>query len=500
MSQLGKPKSTTGCRTCKSRRVKCDEQKPACARCIKAGRQCLGYAPWRQLGPSSKSPSPRVLTPFRAANEEEDLYFRIFLEDGRKQSVVASDVDFWKTLVPQLSEADPAIRYAAIAVGAFMMQRRDIQGLPDADLPARSALTYYNKSIQEMLSAPGTVKKETALVSNVLYTCLECLQGHDSEALALFRSGRKIFEQYWNDFGGSVPPSPITDGVRQLLARLRILALLYGPAYADYSSPITGTPAGSPDNSFDTHEEARAAFFYLVGDIHELISEGSRAKLTYVPQSRILELLSPERDVLKTRLHEWKTRFWPLLEPGLYSDDDVANQIAVLTLQCSYIIMSIWLACSLAVDECAYDVYLPSFRRLVNVAETVVQLLDRSEFKQQPFSLEIGLIAPLYMTIRKCRDSTVRRAALDLLPRGRKQEGLWEAKQVIAISERVIAIEEKGRLEGEHRPREAARLQATMVHPRRTRADGQRGNVVQFFLSSREPDALWEVWEEWFEA
>ncbi|VUC29863.1 unnamed protein product [Clonostachys rosea] len=32
-----------GCRTCKERRVKCDEGKPACQRCLRLGRECGGY-------------------------------------------------------------------------------------------------------------------------------------------------------------------------------------------------------------------------------------------------------------------------------------------------------------------------------------------------------------------------------------------------------------------------------------------------------------------------
>ncbi|CAH0038235.1 unnamed protein product [Clonostachys rhizophaga] len=40
MVNLGPSK---GCRTCKERRVKCDEGKPACQRCLRLGRECGGY-------------------------------------------------------------------------------------------------------------------------------------------------------------------------------------------------------------------------------------------------------------------------------------------------------------------------------------------------------------------------------------------------------------------------------------------------------------------------
>ncbi|KAK3684190.1 hypothetical protein B0T22DRAFT_271386 [Podospora appendiculata] len=39
----GKP--SRGCRTCRTRRIKCDEAKPTCKRCEKSKRECLGYRP-----------------------------------------------------------------------------------------------------------------------------------------------------------------------------------------------------------------------------------------------------------------------------------------------------------------------------------------------------------------------------------------------------------------------------------------------------------------------
>ena len=43
--RIGGPRSRSGCLTCKTRRLKCDEALPACARCIKAKLQCGGYLP-----------------------------------------------------------------------------------------------------------------------------------------------------------------------------------------------------------------------------------------------------------------------------------------------------------------------------------------------------------------------------------------------------------------------------------------------------------------------
>lgn len=40
-------RSDRGCAVCRRRRVKCDEQKPACASCIRLGLSCSWSSPWK---------------------------------------------------------------------------------------------------------------------------------------------------------------------------------------------------------------------------------------------------------------------------------------------------------------------------------------------------------------------------------------------------------------------------------------------------------------------
>lgn len=54
-------KTKTGCRTCRVRRVKCDERKPDCRRCEVFGVGCDGYAEPKPRGPSKKLPPLPIL-------------------------------------------------------------------------------------------------------------------------------------------------------------------------------------------------------------------------------------------------------------------------------------------------------------------------------------------------------------------------------------------------------------------------------------------------------
>ncbi|KAK3385315.1 hypothetical protein B0H63DRAFT_181546 [Podospora didyma] len=53
-------KVKTGCQTCKTRKVKCDEGRPACVRCVSTGRACDGYGIWGGGSKHSDGPQRNV--------------------------------------------------------------------------------------------------------------------------------------------------------------------------------------------------------------------------------------------------------------------------------------------------------------------------------------------------------------------------------------------------------------------------------------------------------
>ncbi|KAI1779570.1 hypothetical protein F4818DRAFT_145091 [Hypoxylon cercidicola] len=158
--RASKPKVRTGCITCKIRRVKCDETKPACTRCTSTGRKCDGYdgqaPPRRKKQPTEPAvpnavtsmttephlakrhelarhsfaaacrgnSSLRVLRPLAAdieGTEQERQFFhqfRRYAEAGLAMHASSLGPGFWQRLVPQLGYSDPAVRHALIALGA----------------------------------------------------------------------------------------------------------------------------------------------------------------------------------------------------------------------------------------------------------------------------------------------------------------------------------------------------------------------------------------------
>ncbi|KAH7377490.1 hypothetical protein BKA64DRAFT_648969 [Cadophora sp. MPI-SDFR-AT-0126] len=61
--RASRPKVKTGCNNCKNRRVKCDETRPQCLKCVRSGRQCEGYPAYKRTVESAIPIAPRPENP-----------------------------------------------------------------------------------------------------------------------------------------------------------------------------------------------------------------------------------------------------------------------------------------------------------------------------------------------------------------------------------------------------------------------------------------------------
>ncbi|TLS28479.1 hypothetical protein PpBr36_01296 [Pyricularia pennisetigena] len=162
-TRASKPKVRTGCITCKLspsivsgatqgeviRRVKCDEGKPACARCTSTGRHCDGYdttacpsrgmtSPARAeeaqrgaeqarrqfLREYSGNTALQGLRPIVADIEGSEMerrffhHFRSAAAGGFQASASTAAGPFWTRVAPEMARRDGAVKHALIALGA----------------------------------------------------------------------------------------------------------------------------------------------------------------------------------------------------------------------------------------------------------------------------------------------------------------------------------------------------------------------------------------------
>ena len=170
------PKTRTGCITCKMRRIKCDEQKPSCSKCLSTGRVCDGYR------------TPRTLLFEICKDEREKRSFHYYRENTANEVCSETDVGFWKGFVLRAGYHSEAVRHALAGVGSFH-ESLELETGPRAVAARCFAFEQYGKALG-MLGSPNSVQTiSPILVTCVLIIWLENLQGHFSIALQHLRSG-----------------------------------------------------------------------------------------------------------------------------------------------------------------------------------------------------------------------------------------------------------------------------------------------------------------------
>lgn len=122
----------TGCKTCRRRRIKCDEGKPICDRCRTANFHCEGFeaprttskALVKRSSSSRRDVFPRdelvQELPWRQPNwrQEQLPLYHHFVTSTVDRLFRVDHVSFWRNQVAQMSFGDDTVYEAVLAVGA----------------------------------------------------------------------------------------------------------------------------------------------------------------------------------------------------------------------------------------------------------------------------------------------------------------------------------------------------------------------------------------------
>lgn len=128
----------------RARRLKCNETKPTCIRCLRSRRQCIGsiFSSTTNLQIINESPNI-IQTPagLPCSSTERQLFY--LLCTGTVDQVTGSfDNQFWTRDVLLASQTSPAIWYATTAFAA-MHQRMKMRSSAAANQQAVLARTDY---------------------------------------------------------------------------------------------------------------------------------------------------------------------------------------------------------------------------------------------------------------------------------------------------------------------------------------------------------------------
>ncbi|KAI0850567.1 hypothetical protein F5Y00DRAFT_33329 [Daldinia vernicosa] len=472
MPRKGSHKVRTGCLTCKARKVKCDEGKPHCNRCITTGRACSGYVTKPSSGLLWNRPR-QLFQSIDSASEGRALHF--FCEKTAQFLSGATDPYFWTHLVMQFSNFEPAVRHSVIAISSLYEQFQAEGEKSHSGVQLRDnslALQHYNAAIRELKT---TDNQPLVLLVCILFICIEFLQSNKETAIQHCKHGIALLD--------NANYSWAREHLLPVFRRLSSFPFFFGAGTIDFPDLVF---VDSPlPTSFDNYADAASAMDYLQSRtlrVTRLADAYRFGNLRYrTASSDLLE----EQKVVVNLLDEWQVLFKGLdtrsMLPSTPTTElynlgiDFIQAMSRAILLVRYELSRITLAIAFEPNEMCYDQYLSGFQRALDSCILVDSVLpDESRMpttKREPqFIFETGFVVWLHLIATKCRVLNVRLEALRLIRiLGVPRENLWELDQIYALARRVIEIEHGVVLNDDGQPATAVQYPGLPPDERRVR-------------------------------
>ncbi|PWY88209.1 C6 zinc finger domain protein [Aspergillus heteromorphus CBS 117.55] len=459
LSPVGPLRSRRGCTTCKIRKVKCGEEKPHCIRCTSTGRKCE-YQGQIAGTFSSASSSPTIsihdtsLSFLPNTVWRERRAFAYYFQQAAPFVGGELDVDFWRTTIPQVCRSEPAVWDAIISISALfespepcpdlvLSRRRDVQHTLNQN--HRDAMGWYSRSVSAVRRRieRGDVDIFVGLISCVLFICIEALQGGSDEAVRLYAQGvHLIFALRAQIAAGAVSATKaflLEDIIVPVFVRLGEIAM---SDPANLLVALLPTTQRTSTQEFPSLRAAREAIVLLLADV-QLLERNYEEHLTETNSFDVPDELLTRQTLLSERILNWHTAFTNLINSLRSKDVLSPQQISSSTLlSACHKTLFIQLSICLSPFQTTPDAYEPLFQTIVDESRMVLDGSGRSDGTQPPFTYDISVGLPLWFTSLRCREPTLRRAALALLRRAPQILGFYKSADGVMFAEGVMMLEE----------------------------------------------------------
>ncbi|KAK4171779.1 putative carboxypeptidase [Triangularia setosa] len=451
-------RSKRGCITCRIRRVKCDETRPQCTRCTKAGRTCDGYAATssqlsgRELAAAVKmlqvvGPAARVLG--EAVLTEDSACFDFFRMCTVAMTSTAFPAPFWSRHVLQVAHSEPAVWRAAVAVGALHRRwesRSKIRLRPNpihSERPVLDKTEEFTKQAMQQywsaISMAQTIHDPSVLmVMSVILAAAANMGGEWAAGHVHIQSGLKLVAS--KSHSPNETMSSEIASIAQSLSRLDLLVMTFEDSRAPYAyvDPLTGQIPSSILNMprVGKLDDLMQASMHLFGMFRYFLSVEGGYIMGYLTQHEMLPLQTRITQDIIT----WKSEF-EVLANRVLPLASKAERTTILSLELYHSILSLMSRAGISGPAVRWDAYTDEFTRVISLCETI----NNNIFSPLPFfmSLEPGLIMPLFLTITRCRHPLVRRRGLRLLKSLNRQEGMWNSPAACVVAEQKVLAEEE---------------------------------------------------------
>ncbi|KAK4157104.1 hypothetical protein C8A00DRAFT_40470 [Chaetomidium leptoderma] len=427
-----------------------------------AQRRRRSAAPIPGSGAGAPQAPPALFYDWASSDERRAFHFFQHIT----APCLSGDLDgaFWRVLVLQICQSEPAVRHAVLAVSSLHegMVQSTLTSYLNTEGQNAFALYQYNRAIACLLDQMRTVDARplVPLLTCVLFVCIELMQSKDRESLLHLEQGRQILSQLGRK--GSAR-NPEIDLIKQHLVpmytRLSLTSLMFGGEPVEIPTllkTLTEVPM-----VFETIDEVRYALYDFMDECLRFAKRTRVAKLSEIPSDQ-MRVFEKDQDYLLRKLAKFNVAF--SLYRSTKPRDAPAGSISLIQIHAHTTL--IWVSTALSQHETVFDDYVDTFSAIIPLATEFIRSLSNPNQRHEQhgagrttgpapsaadtrrfaalFTFEMYIIAPLYFVAAKCRHPIIRRAALDLLRRNpTRRENLWRANVMAAIAERTMRLEEK---------------------------------------------------------
>jgi hypothetical protein len=376
--------------------------------------------------------------------------------------------------------SEPTVRKAIAAV--TLIYEKAEQGYSTEMLANDpKILLAYNTAAQSVQSLQPQTSMSThiALISCVLFICLEFLRGDIRGSLSLARSGLKLIEDFRvegeREGRSIVVGSDLFEELELIFCRLSLQSALFGKfsmesvhspqetyrfasklldrvdvarnisfdSDANHADPALTHDQISPSNaaSFSSVDQAKLELFLFLHDAHAFGVKSYESKyLMAITMEQRLEHIA-----IMNRFRMWQSAFQHFLEANLdclSPEELTAAKVLRVYNHSSFI----WVACSLEPYECAYDQYRDQFQTIVDLCDEIVAAYFVGEDinSRKIHVSNLSIIPPLHLTAWKCRFPSIRRKAIQILGSKHWREGMFDSHHSARCFEIATRLEESG--------------------------------------------------------
>ncbi|KIW09847.1 hypothetical protein PV08_11948 [Exophiala spinifera] len=486
------PKTFNGCLTCKKRRIKCDEGKPFCQRCLKSNFECGGYAPPKirlfeptgisspsssSAGPSSIAPSPLPGIPTTSPPPEnpqlhsylnsyphpqelalvpsfgtEDEYrsFQFFIEKTASLISVYSQPYLWTVVLPQATWQQAAIKHSVIALANLHQSLTASSGAAGGS-PTQaghdSVVTHYNAAIRALLTQKPPI--DVVLVSCVIFWSLENFNGSEKAAFDHMKAAIKILGEWKTNKRRRRADDPAHDLISTYIEPTIRDVVRFAPVarLEELEGQIKSVGLSSQDvrvinhglgQSFETLKDASTYLSEGIADILSLMALASSMdhEGADVPPENVVESVNE----LDAKLYKWINLFQKLTSTGPVR----ARRMLVVHHVSAYILLDL-AKDQLGMSEEEVPQQLPRCRWsfIVNEVEDMLKHGQGPVQKDKCSRLfaSLGIIPPMFLAATSAPNAEIRRRATNAIRlMSVAAEGPWNSEVAAKIADAMLEI------------------------------------------------------------